>query len=63
MKKGPIIGVISSKQDVGEVLPLYSTGSHYLEQLQLAGAIPIQLPILSTTRPEAPAAMVHCCRD
>lgn len=61
MKKCPIIGVISSKQDVGEVLPLYGTGSHYLEQLQLAGAIPIQLPILSNTSPEALASMVSCC--
>lgn len=61
MKKCPIIGVISSKQDVGEVLPLYSTGSHYLEQLQLAGGIPIQLPILSNTSPEALASMVSCC--
>lgn len=61
MKKCPIIGVISSKQDVGEVLPLYGTGSHYLEQLQLAGGIPIQLPILSNTSPEALASMVSCC--
>lgn len=61
MKKCPIIGVISSKQDVGEVLPLYSTGSHYLEQLQLAGGIPIQLPILSNTSPEALASMVSGC--
>ena len=60
MKKCPIIGVISSKQDVGEVLPLYGTGSHYLEQLQLAGGIPIQLPILSNTSPEALASMVSC---
>ena len=61
MKKCPIIGVISSKQDVGEVLPLYGTGSHYLEQLQLAGGIPVQLPILSNTSPEALASMVSCC--
>ena len=61
MKKCPIIGVISSKQDVGEVLPLYGTGSHYLEQLKLAGGIPIQLPILSNTSPEALASMVSCC--
>lgn len=61
MKKCPIIGVISSKQDVGEFLPLYGTGSHYLEQLQLAGGIPIQLPILSHTSPEALASMVSCC--
>lgn len=61
MKKHPIIGVISSKQDVGEILPLYGTGSHYLEQIQHSGGIPIQLPILSDTSQEALASIVSCC--
>ena len=61
MKKCPIIGIISSKQDVGEFLPLYGTGSHYLEQIQLAGGIPIQVPVMSHTSPEALTSMVSCC--
>lgn len=61
MRKKPIIGIISSKQDVGEILPLYGSGSHYLEQILVSGGVPIQLPILSDTSREALAAMVSCC--
>lgn len=61
MKKCPIIGVISSKQDVGEVLPLYGTGSHYLEQILAAGGVPVQLPILPGAGTETLAGMVCCC--
>lgn len=61
MKKCPIIGVISSKQDVGEFLPLYGTGSHYLEQILAAGGVPVQLPILPGAGTETLAGMVCCC--
>lgn len=61
MKKHPVIGVISSQRDAGETLPIYGTGSHYLEQIRDAGGVPIQLPIMSNVAPEALDAMISCC--
>ena len=61
MSKKPIIGVISSGRDVGEVLPAYCTGAHYLEQILAAGGVPVQLPILPGAGTETLAGMVCCC--
>ena len=61
MKNHPIIGIISAKKDFGTILPVYSTTCHYLEQIQDAGGVPIQLPIMSDTSLEALVAMVDCC--
>ena len=61
MGKKPIIGVISSGRDVGEVLPAYCTGAHYLEEIQSAGGVPVQLPILTGAETETLASMVCCC--
>lgn len=61
MKKHPIIGVISAKNDPGTILPVYSSKCHYLEQIQEAGGVPIQLPIMSNARADALVSMVNCC--
>lgn len=61
MKKSPIIGIISVKRDQDSTHPVFSTGCNYLEQVQDAGGIPIQLPIMSGTGSEALAAMESCC--
>ena len=61
MGKKPIIGVISAGRDVGEVLPAYCTGAHYLEQILSAGGVPVQLPILPGAGIETLAAMVCRC--
>lgn len=61
MGKKPIIGVISSGRDVGEVLPSYCTGAHYLEQILSAGGVPIQLPILPGAGMETLTGMVRRC--
>ena len=61
MGKKPIIGVISSGRDVGEVLPSYCTGAHYLEEILSAGGVPLQLPILPGAGTETLANMVCRC--
>lgn len=61
MKKYPVIGVISALCDLGAILPTYGTKEHYLEQIQAAGGVPIQLPIMSGARLETLASMISCC--
>ena len=61
MKKHPIIGVISAQHDMGVLLPVYGTTGHYLEQIQQAGGIPMQLTLMPGAEPDALAALVNCC--
>lgn len=56
----PIIG-IPSFRTMGEVLPRYSTTGHYIEQLERAGGIPVQLPLsLNTGKAQLEAWCKFC---
>ena len=36
MKHPPIIGILSGEHGYGQIVPVYSTGCHYWEQLKAA---------------------------
>lgn len=61
MKKRPVIGVVSARHMDGFYLPLYRTTGHYLEQIEAAGGIPLQLPLLPTAKPGDAAALAALC--
>lgn len=46
MKRRPVIGIISARHMTGGLFPAYCTNSHYLEQVEAAGGIPLQLPLV-----------------
>ena len=48
MAKRPVIGVLSTRKE-GRILPHYYTTGHYIEQLDAAGGIPVQLPLSLAT--------------
>lgn len=60
MPHAPIIGVLSTRRE-GEILPVYYTTGHYIEQLEAAGAAPVQLPLSLATGPQQIDAWVELC--
>ena len=45
MKKRPVIGIIASWKKSEGIIPIYRTGVHYIEQVEEAGGLPIQIPL------------------
>jgi len=60
MAKRPVIGVLSTRKQ-GRILPHYYTTGHYIEQLEAAGAVPVQLPLSLATGSAQLAAWVALC--
>lgn len=62
MSKLPVIGVLSTRQETPALpVPLYYTTGHYIEQLEAAGGLPVQLPLARSTGPEQLAGWVALC--
>lgn len=61
MIRRPTIGIISALHSTGYILPGYSTTAHYLEQVEKAGGIPVQLPVMPGVSEEVLREMVSRC--
>lgn len=59
-KKLPVIGILSERNP-GEILPFYETTGHYIEQVERAGGLPVQLPLSLRTGPAHLAEWVRLC--
>lgn len=58
----PVIGVLSTRQEIpGQPLPFYYTTGHYIEQLEAAGGLPVQLPLALSTGPKQLAEWAALC--
>lgn len=58
--KEPVIGILSGRE-TGGVLPRYVTTGHYIEQIQRAGGVPVQLPLTPAAGPAQLDAWVRLC--
>lgn len=61
MSHKPVIGIISARHMTGGLFPAYCTNAHYLEQVEAAGGIPLQLPLIPGAYTENLEAYVALC--
>lgn len=61
MKKRPVIGIVSARHDIGRILMQYTTSCHYLEQVEAAGGLPIQLPLIPGMGDEEMNTYISLC--
>lgn len=57
----PVIGILSERTAPEGHTPRYEGSADYIEQIERAGGIPVQLPVTGQTGPEQLAAWVRLC--